>query len=197
MMIRINLLPHRQIKRAERQRQFNLLLVATFVAGAAIVFMGQTYISTQISYQDSRNKRLEDATAKLDKEIAEIKQLKELIHNTLERKQVVENLQNDRGRTVSLLDEIARLLPEGIYLKSITKKGGDVSIEGIADTSARVATLVRNISGSQWLESPVLVEIKAVSGASKAKQNAFILSFKQKAPQPAEPEKLRGKDKKA
>ena len=96
-MIRINLLPHRQIKRAERQRQFNLMLVATMVAGAAIVFTGQTYITAQIDNQNSRNGRLETAITQLDKEIEDIKKLKEQIRNVLDRKRVVENLQNDRS----------------------------------------------------------------------------------------------------
>lgn len=198
-MVRINLLPHRQIKRAERQRQFNLMLLATFVAGVVIVFMGQTYITARIDTQQSRNKRLEQAIAKLDKEIAEIKTLKELISSTLERKQVVEDLQSNRGRTVRLLDEVARVLPEGISLKTLNRKSGVVTLEGVADTNARIAALVRNIAASQWLESPVLVEIKAVTGAGKIKQNAFTLTFKQKSPKPAEPEKPKatGKDKKA
>ncbi|HSD84731.1 MAG TPA: PilN domain-containing protein, partial [Anaerolineae bacterium] len=152
-MIRINLLPHRQIKRAERQRQFNLMLVATLIAGAAIVFMGQTYISAAIDNQSGRNKRLEDAIVQLDKEIEDIKKLKEQIRNVLDRKRVVENLQSDRSQAVILLDEIARQLPEGVFLKSIKQTGNEITLEGIADTNARVATLVRNLGNSQWLES--------------------------------------------
>ncbi|HYD33697.1 MAG TPA: fimbrial protein, partial [Methylophilaceae bacterium] len=107
-MVRINLLPHRQIKRAERQRQFNLMLAATSVAAAVLVFMGQTYVSAQVDSQLSRNDRLNAANAKLDKEIAEIKDLRGQINNVLERKQVVENLQTDRSQAVVVLDEIAR-----------------------------------------------------------------------------------------
>ncbi len=190
-MIRINLLPHRQIKRAERQRQFNLMLVATLIAGAAIVFMGQTYISAAIDNQSGRNKRLEDAIVQLDKEIEDIKKLKEQIRNVLDRKRVVENLQSDRSQAVILLDEIARQLPEGVFLKSIKQTGNEITLEGIADTNARVATLVRNLGNSQWLESPVLIEIKAVT-AKNIKQSAFTLKVTQKVKKPAEPEKPRG-----
>ena len=191
-MIRINLLPHRQIRRAERQRQFNLMLVATLVAGAAIVFMGNTFISAKIDTQNGRNARLDSAIAKLDKEIEDIKKLKEQIRNVLDRKRVVENLQSDRSQSVLLLDELARQLPEGVFLKSIKQTGNEIMLEGIADTNARVATLVRNLGNSQWLESPILIEIKSVS-SKNLKQSAFTLKVNQKVTKPAEDANAKGK----
>lgn len=186
-MVRINLLPHRQIKRAERQRQFNLMLAATAIAGAALVFMGQTYVSAQIDSQVSRNDRLNAANEKLDKEIAEIKDLKNQINSVLERKQVVENLQTDRSQGVVVLDELARQLPEGMFLTSIKQEGKTITLQGIADTNARVATLVRNLSSSAWMERPRLIEIKAVADkAAKAKQNNFTMTVNLKAPNPEE-----------
>ena len=191
-MIRINLLPHRQIKRAERQRQFNLMLLATLVAAAGIVITGNTYIGAQIDTQKSRNSRLETAITKLDKEIEDIKKLKEQIRNVLDRKRVVENLQNNRSQAVVLLDEIARQLPEGIFLKSIKQQGNEIMLEGVADTNARVATLVRNLGNSEFLESPLLIEIKSVT-AKNLRQSAFTMKVNQKVKKPDEPGKVKGK----
>lgn len=184
-MIRINLLPHRQIKRAERQRQFNLMLVATVVLAGAIIFMGNTYIGAKISAQNERNQRLEAANAKLDKEIEEIKELKSQISSVLERKQVVENLQTNRSQAVVVLDEVSRQLPEGTYLKLISQKGSVIDLEGIADTNARVATLVRNMSNSQWMEQPNLVQIQAIS-IGNVRYNDFKMNVKLKAQQAPE-----------
>lgn len=181
-MIRINLLPHRQIKRAERQRQFNLMLVAALVAAGAFVFMGWSYIDAKIQHQQSRNERLEKASAELDKQIEEIKDLKEQINGVLERKQIVENLQTNRSQAVVVLDEISRQLPEGTYLKSIKQQGSQITLQGVADTNARVATLVRNLSISNWLESPNLIEIKATN-ANSTKSNEFLMTVKLKTPQ--------------
>ena len=192
-MIRINLLPHRQIKRAERQRQFNLMLVATLVAGAAIVFTGQTYITTQIDNQNSRNSRLETAITQLDKEIEDIKKLKEQIRNVLDRKRVVENLQNDRSQAVVLLDELARQLPEGVFLKSIKQTATEITLEGVTDTNARVATLVRNLGNSAYLESPILIEIKAVASSKNLKQSAFTVKVNQKVIKPVDHDAAKGK----
>lgn len=184
-MIRINLLPHRQIKRAERQRQFNLMLVATVVLASAIIFMGNTYIGTKISSQNERNQRLEAANAKLDKEIEEIKELKSQIGSVLERKQIVENLQTNRSQAVVVLDEISRQLPEGTYLKLISQKGNVIDLEGVADTNARVATLVRSMSNSQWMEQPNLVQIQAVN-IGNVRYNDFKMNVKLKAQQAPE-----------
>ncbi|OIR02492.1 fimbrial assembly protein PilN [mine drainage metagenome] len=180
-MMRVNLLPHRQIRRETRQREFTLMAAFSAIAAVVIVFMGLTFINSRVDAQNSRNGRLDAAIVKLDKEIADIKDLKDQISIMLERKQVVENLQTNRSQAVVVLDEISRQLPEGMYLKSIKQKGNVIAIEGVADTNARVATLVRNFSTSNWLELPSLVEIKSVI-VNNVKQNEFTLNVNLKVP---------------
>jgi type IV pilus assembly protein PilN len=181
-MIRVNLLPHRQLKREARQRQFGLMAAFTAIAASAVVFMAYTVINARIDSQSERNARLDAAIVKLDKEIKDIQDLKDQITAMLERKQVVENLQTNRSEAVVVFDELSRQLPEGMYLKSIKQVGDVITLEGVADTNARVATLVRNYNDSNWLESPGLVEIKSVT-ANGQKQNVFTLTVKLKAPQ--------------
>lgn len=193
-MMRINLLPHRQIKRAERQRQFGLMALMAAVAAGAVVFMGWTYLGAQKASQLERNGRLENAIASLDKEIADIRNLKDQINNVLERKQIVENLQTNRSQAVVILDELARQLPEGLYLKSIKQQGNLITLTGVADTNARVATLVRNLSVSNWMELPNLVEIKSFT-LNGIKQNEFTLTVSlkvQKAEEAPVKNKIKG-----
>jgi len=180
-MIRVNLLPHRQVRRELRQREFGLMAGFSAIAAAFIIFLGWTYINSQTEAQVARNGRLDGAIAKLDKEIADIKNLKDQISIMLERKQVVENLQTNRSQAVVVLDELSRRLPEGMYLKSIKQVGNVITIEGVADTNARVATLVRNLSASVWMELPNLIEIKSVI-VNGLKQNAFTLNVNIKVP---------------
>ena len=184
-MIRVNLLPHRQIKRELRQREFGLMASFSAIAASAIIFLGYTFISSQIDAQISRNTRLNAAIVNLDKEIADIKDLKDKISVMLERKHVVENLQTNRSQSVIVLDELSRQLPEGMYFKSIKQQGVVISIEGIADTNARVAALVKSLSSSNWLEMPNLVEIKSVL-VNNLKQNVFTLTVNIKVPKDEE-----------
>lgn len=173
-MMRINLLPHRQIKRAEKQREFGLMAAFSAILASAIVFAGWTYLGAKKQNQLDRNARLEQAIADLDVKIADIRALKDQINNVLERKQIVENLQTNRSQAVVILDELSRQLPEGLYLKGMKQDGNVITLQGVADTNARVATLVRNLEVSNWLETPVLIEIKT-STLNGIKQNDFIL----------------------
>ena len=173
--MRINLLPHRQIKRAAKQREFGLMALMAAGAACAVVFLGWQFLSAKNNTQLERNSRLEKANADLDKQIADIKDLKDQINNVLERKHVVENLQTNRSQAVVILDELTRQLPEGIYLKSIKQTGNLITIDGVADTNARVATLVRNLSVSNWMESPNLVVINAAT-VNNIKQNEFVVT---------------------
>ncbi len=194
-MIRVNLLPHRQLRREARQRQFGIMAAFSAAAACAIVFMAYTVINAKIDSQTERNSRLDAAIAKLDKEIKDIQDLKDQISAMLERKQVVENLQTNRSQAVVVFDELSRQLPEGMYFKSIKQVGDLITLEGVADTNARVATLVRNFNSSNWLESPSLVEIKA-NTVNNLKQNMFTLTVKLKPPQ-TETEGDAAKDKTA
>lgn len=180
-MVRINLLPHRQIKRAAKQREFGLMALFATVAALAIIFLGWTYLSAKKQTQLERNTRLEQAIAKLDTEIADIVELKGQINNVLERKRIVENLQTNRSQAVVVLDELARQLPEGLYLTNIRQTENVITMQGVADTNARVATLVRNFESSVWLERPVLIEIKTTT-VNNVKQNDFTMNVNLKAP---------------
>ncbi len=190
-MMRINLLPHRQIKRAERQREFGLMALMAAGAACAVVFLGWQFLGSQRDAQVERNTRLETAITALDREIADIKDLKDQINNVLERKQIVENLQTNRSQAVVILDELTRQLPEGLYLRSIKQTGNLITLEGVADTNARVATLVRNLSVSNWMESPNLVEIKSIM-VNNIKQNEFVMNVSMKVQKAEEAPKKAG-----
>lgn len=195
-MIRINLLPHRQIKRAERQREFGLMAAGVAIAAAAIVFAGWAYLDGRLSSQNERNGRLNAEITKLDKEIASIKVLQGEIKSLLERKGVVENLQTSRGQAVVILDQVARQLPNGIILKSIKQHANTVTLQGLADTQARVSTLSKSLEDATlWVDgTPVIGEIKSVT-VNNIKQNDFTLSFNlkaQKAPDDKTPNKKMG-----
>ncbi|MDO8464149.1 MAG: PilN domain-containing protein [Gallionella sp.] len=175
-MIRINLLPHRAEKRRARQIQFAALGVISVVLGALLVGFVHGYISNRISYQERRNEYLKQETAKLDKQIAEIKKLREETQSLLERKTVVENLQSTRSDVVHLLDQMLRILPEGVSLKTLRQTGNKIHITGYAQTNARISTLMRAVENSPWLNSPSLGVIQA-SSANGARVSEFTLTF--------------------
>jgi type IV pilus assembly protein PilN len=175
-MIRINLLPHREVRRKQQQQQFFMLLAFVVVIGGAVWFVVRSYLDEQLETQQARNKYLQDEIVKLDKQIAEIQKLKEQTAALLARKRVVETLQSNRAEVVHLLDQLVRQLPEGVYLKALKQNGPRVTITGLTQSQARVSTLMRNLESSPNLESPGLVEIKAVQ-VNRQRINEFIMNI--------------------
>lgn len=176
MTTRINLLPHREERRKRARQHFMVLGVLTAIFGLAIVGAVHLYFAGIIDTHNARNKFLKDEIVKLDKQIAEIRKLKDEITALLERKKIIETLQTDRAQTVHLLDELVRQMPEGVYLKAVTQKGLNVKLEGYAQSNARVSTLMRNIEASPWLENPRLIEVKA-SAVDKKRVSQFELDL--------------------
>lgn len=175
-MIRINLLPHREETRKAKRQQFYALVGMVLMLGALIVFFVYTIIGSYISSQEEKNAFLKQEIAVLDKQINEIKRLKEQTQALLARKQVIESLQRDRGETVHLLSELVRQVPEGVYLKSLKQDGLKINLTGYAQSGARVSTLMRNLDASPWLEQPQLVEVKAIT-VDKRRLNEFTLNI--------------------
>jgi type IV pilus assembly protein PilN len=191
--VRINLLPHREQKRAARQRQFVSLAISLAILGLAVIGLVHMFFASRIDNQNGRNALLKSEIAKLDEQIREIDKLREQTQALLSRKQVVETLQTNRTEAVHLLDQLVRQLPDGIYLRSVRQQGARVTLVGYAQSNARVSTLMRGIESSPWLAQPELVEIKSVPvPGAQVRENAprineFTLNLQVKrAPPPTE-----------
>jgi type IV pilus assembly protein PilN len=176
-MIRINLLPHRELKRKARQQQIAIFAGVVSFLGILVVWGVYTIIAGNIEYQNARNQFLQSRIAVLDREIAEIRNIKAQTQELLARKHVVETLQNSRSEVVHLLDQLARLLPDGVYLHSVKQNGQNITLVGYAQSNAWVSMLMRNLESSPWLESPLLVEIKAIT-VNNIRQNEFNMRVK-------------------
>jgi type IV pilus assembly protein PilN len=175
-MIRINLLPHREIRRKQQQKQFFIAVGVVAAFGVAIWFAVHTFLNEQFDEQQSRNQYLTEEIATLDKQIAEINKVKEQTAALLARKKVVETLQANRSEVVHLLDQLVRQLPDGVYLKGVKQVGEKVTITGYTQSQARVSTLMRNLESSANLEKPGLIEIKATQVGNQ-RLNEFTMNI--------------------
>lgn len=162
-MIRVNLLPWREERRKARRQQFFAFAGVIAAIAAVIWFMGYGAINGYVSAQEGKNAFLKSEIAALDKEIEEIKRLKEQTDSLLSRKRVIESLQANRTETVHLFNELARQVPEGVYLKTIKQAGDKVNLVGYAQSNARVSSLMRNLDASPVMERPDLAEIKSAA----------------------------------
>ncbi|MFK5985692.1 MAG: PilN domain-containing protein [Pseudomonadota bacterium] len=160
-MAKINLLPWREEKRKLREKNFFTALVFSIIFAASLVFAASIQIDTMISYQQSRNSYLTTEIKKVEKSIAEIKDLQKKKKSLLERMKVIQKFQTNRSDSVRLLDEIAKVLPEGVHLTEYKQNKKKQQFTGVAQSNARVSAFMRNIARSQWIEKPDLSVIKA------------------------------------
>jgi type IV pilus assembly protein PilN len=178
-VILINLLPHREAARKLRREMFYAGLGAAAVAGAVIAGGIWLWYGARISNQEDRNRMLTSEIKKLDAKIKDIASLQEEIAALRARQQAVEDLQADRNMPVHLLNELSRLLPDGVYVTSMKQTNDTVAINGVAQSNERVSELLRNLGGSsQWLSRPELVEIVAGNVALTPKDQRRVANFR-------------------
>ena len=171
-MPRINLLPWREELRQKRKKDFLVAVAGAAVMGIVLTFASRWYVQQQIENQQARNAILTEEIRMLDEQIAEINGLQALRERLIARMEVIQELQQARPNVVHLFDEIVDALPEGTHLTSVNQTNERIELVGVANSTTRVANLMRNISGSEWLANPELGGIQALrtDGAARASQ---------------------------
>jgi len=185
-MSTINLLPWREEKRKELQTQFvtMLAIVALFAAAA---WGGVHFYHVQlIEVENSRIAYIEQSISVVDKKIKEIKELEKEKERLLSRMRAIEQLQGNRPLIVRFFDELLTSLPEGMTVTGISQKGSSITINGLAQSNARVSSFMRKLESSKWLANPKLKVIKESSVGGNKPVNSFTLTFSQVIPKAAE-----------
>lgn len=159
-MTRINLLPWREELREERKKAFIQAMVFVLIVAGGLVFLAGTVIDGNIDTQNARNARLQEEIVVLDARIKEIRTLEQQRRDLLARMEVIQNLQGNRPVIVRIFDEMVQALADGVFYTSLRVAGTNVSLEGVAESNARVAALMRNLDGSEWFVNPNLRSIR-------------------------------------
>lgn len=188
-MAKINLLPWREAQRAEKQKEFVVMLLIGAAIAGLIVVMVHVYYAQRIEAQQARNSYLEDQIGLLDKKIEEIRKLESDKAKLLARMRAIEQLQGNRPLIVRFFDELVNSLPEGVSVKTITQKDNSIEIEGEAQSNARVSSFMRKLESSEWLQNPEL-DIIQVRDDNEVRISAFKMRFKQFIPKVEEDEEI-------
>ena len=175
-MPRINLLPHRESKRRERKLAFLVALGAAALAAGVTAFAAYLLYGSMIESQEHRNDQLRAEIKTLDKQIEEINDLESAKQRFIARMDIIEKLQRSRPEIVHVFDEIVRTLPEGVYLTAVKQTDKRLHFEGVAQSSTRVSSFMRNLDGSQWLRNP---ELEVVQTAKTGAGSSFTLTADQ------------------
>jgi type IV pilus assembly protein PilN len=180
-MPRVNLLPWREADRKKRRQEFILSIVGALAAAGLVTLVGRWMLVGAIADQEERNAALKTQIEALEKQIEEINGLEKQKQALIARMEIIETLQRSRPEIVHLFDEIVRVLPEGVYLTYLKQSGTKIEMRGIAQSSTRVSTFMRNIDSSEWLADPSLqvVETKGRDAGHGAQFTLFAAQRKQ------------------
>ena len=199
-MPRINLLPWREAERKRKRQEFFLSLGAAAATAGLVTLLGYWQMTAAIQNQQERNDLLTREIAALDKQIEEINGLDAQKRRLLARMEIIETLQRSRPEIVHVFDEVVRVLPEGVYLTYLKQTGARFEVRGVAQSSTRVSSFMRNIDASEWLADPTLqiVETRARGNVGGAEFTLFAQQRKQVTPgeeeaQPAKSKKVAAK----
>lgn len=174
-MPRINLLPWREQERKVRRREFLVAIGGAAIAGIIFVGCGKLLYGSWIDAQNARNNLLKKEIVKLDAQIADIQDLENRKQRLVARMEIIEKLQRKRPEIVHLFDELVKTVPEGIYLTQIKETGKKLEMKGVAQSSTRVSTFMRNIDSSSWMDNPQL-QVVETSKDSPTGGSSFTLS---------------------
>lgn len=194
-MPNVNLLPWREKLKKEREARFGIAVGAGLAVAGLIMLGVHLYMQSLISYQQSRNGYLDSEIKLMEQKIKEIEQLEEKKQRLIERMNVIQELETSRPRIVHLFDELVLQAPDGVYFTNMEQKGEQVTLEGYAQSDARVSSLMKAIERSEWMKNPTIIEIvrearKNSDSRNKQKQtvSTFKLKFNQAAPKATEEE---------
>ena len=178
-MTRINLLPWRELLRKEREREFYSIAGGAAVLMLLVIVYIHFHMAGVIDNQNGRITFLDDEIKKVEEQIKKIKDLETEKTQLLARMKVIEELQGQRPQMVHLFDELVKALPDGVYVSSLKQTGSSITIEGVAQSNARVSAFMRNIDASSWLTQPRLNVIQSIDSKDGPKGSKFILDIKQ------------------
>jgi type IV pilus assembly protein PilN len=177
-MARINLLPWREELRKKQQQDFFAGVGGAVLVTILLLVLVYGYIEGLKDHQNSRNQMIKNEIVVLDKKIAEIRDIEEKKFKLLTKIDVIQKLQESRPEIVHLFDELAKIMPDGVYLTKFVQQDANLIMDGKADSNARVSAFMRAIDASPWLNTPVLTVIRG-EGRSSGQMNDFSMTAKQ------------------
>ncbi len=179
-MARINLLPWREELRKQKLREFYVMIGGAALITVGVIVLIHTQLNGVIAFQQARNNYIQSEITNVEGKIKEISDLEKQKELLISRMRIIERLQRNRPEVVHLFDEIAKLVPSGLHLKKLSEKDRILSMEGIAQSNARVSAFMRALDNSAWFADPSLEVIQATSGNDNRRE--FTLIVKQQNP---------------
>ncbi len=176
-MIRINLLPVRQMKKRLRTRNEVISLVALLVVVVALLGVASFSLGNRVDSLKQDVTRLTAEKAKYNKIIKEMKQLEADKNKLIAKIDVIKELKSKSQVTVHLLDEIATATPpDSIWLLSLKHSKQSVSLSAVALDNTRIADYMDALTASPYFSGANLKQSSLTTVAGQ-KLKSFSLDL--------------------
>ncbi|QTL36700.1 MULTISPECIES: PilN domain-containing protein [Pseudoalteromonas] len=175
-MPHINLLPWREQQRQASQQKFLTILGVIVAVSLALMYSIGAFYDTLREGQEIKNRYLSSEIKKLDKRIGEIQGLNQQKENLQRRIRLIEELQSNRNLGTQIIDEVARVVPAGVYLTSLERQQNMIKVIGRSESNNRLSQMLRAVESSYLLRDPLLQGIVAGEREERLLSN-FTMNF--------------------
>ena len=175
-MATINLLPWREEFREQKKKEFFIHLGIAAIAAALVAFLWMQTADAALDNQQARNNRLKQEISSLEQQVKEIADLKKTKQQLNDRIEVIMQLQGTRPLIVRYFDELAKAVPDGVYLTSVKRDRNVLDITGISESNNRVSSFLRQLDRSEYFDKP---NLSAVTNQARLgeKAKSFTISL--------------------
>jgi len=190
-VIRINLLPVREARRAANLRKQGVFLGGAVGAGVAISLLISMYMTAHISHERTLIAAREAELKKLEAVQKEVKRFQDEQQAIEQKLAIIDQIEAARTGPVRIMDEIATRIPQRVWLTRLTAKGGVLEIEGNSIDAEIVADFAAALEESPMLSGVDLRETK-LEETEGLKLSAFKMTaqypYLKEAPAPTQPQ---------
>lgn len=171
-MGKINLLPWREEYRKYLNRIFFVWLGLISLVSIILVLIWVYVAEMALEKQQLRNAYITNKSVEMDESIAEVNRQKNKRQQILSVVQVIQDLQHGRTEIVRVFDELARAVPDGVYLTKLERVAETVTLYGFAESNYQLSVLIRNLQQSVNYDNANLIKVQH-SGRKLNQTSAF------------------------
>jgi type IV pilus assembly protein PilN len=192
-MIEINLLPHREARRAADLRQTVALLILGLVVEGGLIAYMNSEVADSLAAAEASTVQLQGDIEQYKPQEAQVQEFKRTRGQLEAKLGVIDGLDRGRSGPVRLLDELAIYTPERLWLTGLETSGVQITLKGESLDTDMVADFLRGLNESQYFTNVDLDRTARGKEIEGVKLVTFVITAELTRP-PDEPADDAGQD---
>lgn len=173
--MQINLLPWREHERRRKKIRFSSSLVTTVILALIAIIILHIFYRGLITHQKHRNQYLQSIIDHEQLSITKINEQKKQLSLIKDELKFIINLKENSYDAVRILDELSKVVPEGVSFMSIVRENQNIVIIGRSKSDLQVTQFMENLTKSKIFQQPVLTTISSIK-TSEGEERLFQIN---------------------